>query len=107
MTKSATSVVRVVAPGQTYTGKQGFTYGSGASAETVGARQICMNVLPMPAGARAKAHDHESIETIAYLVDGECAVYDGDQLGFRVMSSCRNSTTSRLRDRWRSRRSVW
>ena len=66
MTKSATDRVRVVSPGQTYVGKQGFTYGSGASAETVGARRICMNILPMPAGARAKAHYHKGIETIAY-----------------------------------------
>ena len=41
---------QVVSPGQTYTGKQGFVYGSGASAETVGARHICMNILPMPDG---------------------------------------------------------
>ena len=27
--------VEVVKPGQTYVGKQGFTYGAGASAETV------------------------------------------------------------------------
>ena len=45
--------VQVIRPGQTYVGKQGFTYGAGASAETVGARHICMNVLPMPPGARA------------------------------------------------------
>ena len=34
--------VRVVDPGQTYVGKQGFTYGAGASAETVGAKRMCM-----------------------------------------------------------------
>ena len=32
-----------------------------------------MNVLPMPPGAVAKAHYHEGIETIAYMLDGECA----------------------------------
>ena len=58
--------VRVVRPGQTYVGRQGFTYGQGASAETVGAERICMNVLPMPPGARAKVHCHDGIETIAY-----------------------------------------
>jgi len=81
---SAANGVQVVAPGQTYVGKQGFTYGSGASAETVGAKQICMNVLPMPAGGRAKAHYHEGIETIAYLLEGECAVYYGDSFESRV-----------------------
>ena len=80
MTGSASERVRVIAPGQTYVGKQGFTYGAGASAETVGAQQVCMNVLPVPIGARAKAHYHRGIETIAYLLDGECAVYFGDRL---------------------------
>lgn len=77
--------VTVVAPGQTYTGKQGFTYGAGASAETVGAEKICMNVLPMPAGIVAKAHYHKGIETIAYMLDGECTVYYGDELAERVL----------------------
>ena len=77
--------VRVVAPGETYVGQQGLTYGSGASAETVGAEHVCMNVLPMPPGARAKAHYHEGIETIAYLLEGECSVYHGQQLEHRVL----------------------
>jgi len=78
--------VRVVSPGQTYVGKQGITYGAGASAETVGAEKICMNVMPMPPGARAKAHYHEGIETIAYMLTGECAVYYGDNLERRVLA---------------------
>ena len=72
--------VAVVKPGQTYEGKQGFTYGAGASLETVGAQSVCMNVLPMPAGARAKVHYHDKIETIAYLLEGECEVFFGDRL---------------------------
>ena len=85
MTSEATERVRLIAPGQTYVGKQGFTYGAGASAETVGAEQICMNILPMPDGARAKVHYHKGIETIAYLLAGECAVYYGDDLERRVL----------------------
>jgi uncharacterized RmlC-like cupin family protein len=77
---SGDSGVRVVKPGGTYVGKQGFVYGAGASAETVGAASVCMNVLPMPPGARAKAHYHDKIETIAYLLEGQCAVRYGDRL---------------------------
>jgi uncharacterized RmlC-like cupin family protein len=44
----------LIKPGQTYLGKQGIVYGAGASAETVGAQKICMNMMPMPAGAVAK-----------------------------------------------------
>lgn len=80
MTTSAAERVCVIGPGQTYVGKQGFTYGAGASAETVGATRICMNVLPMPIGKRAKAHYHHGIETISYLLEGECIVYYGDHL---------------------------
>ena len=84
MSVVATDRVTVIKPGQTYVGKQGFTYGAGASAETVGAKHICMNVLPMPPGARAKAHYHKGIETIAYMLTGECTVYYGDDLEQRV-----------------------
>ena len=58
MTASATGRVQVIGPGRTYVGKQGFTYNAGASAETVGAERVCMNVLPMPPRARAKVHFH-------------------------------------------------
>jgi uncharacterized RmlC-like cupin family protein len=84
-TLSATERVQVVKPGGTYAGKQGFTYGAGASAETVGASRICMNILPMPPGARAKVHYHEGIETIAFLLDGVCAVHYGNDLECRVI----------------------
>ena len=85
MSVVATDRVTVIKPGQTYVGKQGITYGAGASAETVGAEKICMNVMPMPPGARAKVHYHKDIETIAYLLDGECAVYYGDELERRTV----------------------
>ena len=45
MTDEATQRVRVIGPSRTYVGKQGFTYGAGASAETVGAEHICMNAV--------------------------------------------------------------
>ena len=84
---AATERFAIVKPGQTYVGKQGITYGAGASKETVGAEKICMNVMPMPNGARAKVHYHKGIETIAYLLDGACAVYYGDNLERRVVVS--------------------
>jgi uncharacterized RmlC-like cupin family protein len=85
MSASRHDGVAVIKPGQTYVGKQGLTYGAGASAETVGAQKLCMNILPMPPGAVAKAHYHKGIETIAYMLEGECAVYYGDELDKRVL----------------------
>ena len=84
MPDSATDRVRLIAQTGTYVGAQGFTYRAGPSAETVGAERVCMNILPMPPGARAKTHCHRGIETIAYLLDGACTVYYGDRLERRL-----------------------
>jgi uncharacterized RmlC-like cupin family protein len=82
----SSDAVRVIEPGRTYVGKQGFTYGAGVSKETAGAKQVCLNVLPMPPGAKAKVHYHKGIETIAYLLEGECALYYGDKLEHRLVA---------------------
>lgn len=74
----------VVKPGETYVGAQGFEYGAGVSRATVGETSICMNVLPMPPGAKAKSHFHKGIDTIAYLLEGRCSVYYGDKLDRRL-----------------------
>ena len=76
---------RVLAPGEAFVGKQGVAYPLRVTTETAGARHICMAVLPMPPGARAKAHYHDGIETIVYLIDGECAVYHGERLEHRAL----------------------
>ncbi len=36
-----------------------------------------MNVLPMPPETKAKPHFHKPIETIAYMLEGECTVFHG------------------------------
>ena len=71
---------RLVRPGETYDGKQGLTYFAGIAAETVGSQAICMHILTMPPGARAKAHLHESHETAIYVLSGEVDTWYGDEL---------------------------
>ena len=71
---------RVIHPGETYTGKQAFTYFSGISAENTGARGICMHLLTIPPGGRAKAHFHEHHETAIYVISGEAEMRYGEQL---------------------------
>lgn len=78
-----TDRVRIIEPAETYVGLQGFTYRAGVSRETVGETACCMNVLPMPPGARAKPHTHKGIDTIAYLLEGRCAITWGDRLEHR------------------------
>ena len=72
--------VRLVKPGTKYEGAQGVTYDAGVSRHTAGSEKVCMNVLPMPSGAKAKPHFHKGIETIAYMAEGECTVFHGSTL---------------------------
>jgi len=81
---SAAERAKLVKPGGTYVGQQGFTYQAGVSRKTVGETNVCMNVLPMPPGAKANSHYHKGIDTIAYLLEGRCSVYYGDQLEHRA-----------------------
>jgi len=63
MLPSSRPTCRIVRPGQTYDGKQGLSYFEGISAEAVGSTGICMHLLTIPPGGRAKAHLHECHET--------------------------------------------
>ncbi|MRG55663.1 cupin domain-containing protein [Phyllobacterium sp. SYP-B3895] len=71
---------RLVKPHHTYGGKQGLNYFEGIAAETVGSTGICMHILTIPPGARAKAHMHESHETAIYMLSGEAHTWYGEGL---------------------------
>jgi uncharacterized RmlC-like cupin family protein len=71
---------RVIRAAATYDGKQGLTYFCGIAAETVGSKGICMHLLTIPPGGRAKAHLHENHETAIYVLDGEAVTLYGDRL---------------------------
>ena len=75
---------RVLKAGGTYEGKQGFRYTAGVSAETVGAEGICLMLLTIQPGDRAKAHLHESHETAIYVISGESVMWYGERLENRV-----------------------
>jgi uncharacterized RmlC-like cupin family protein len=77
---------RVVRAEETYDGKQGLTYFCGIAAETVGSKGICMHLLTIPPGARAKAHLHESHETAIYILEGEALTLYGDRLQHRMIN---------------------
>ena len=71
---------KVIRPGHSYVGQQGFTYLTGLTGTTAGSNALCMTVLTLPDGARAKTHLHQSIETAVYILDGEVQMYFGDRL---------------------------
>ena len=71
---------RKLRPGGTYEGKQGFSYFEGIAAETVGSGTICMHLLTVPPGGRAKAHKHATHETAIYVLEGRARMYWGERL---------------------------
>ncbi|HVK02369.1 MAG TPA: cupin domain-containing protein [Armatimonadaceae bacterium] len=78
---------RLIRRGETYEGKQGFSYFEGVSAESVGAGGICMHLLEVPPGARAKAHLHEGHETAIYVLSGRGEMWYGPNLEHHMVVS--------------------
>ena len=64
----------------TYEGKQGLEYFKGVSAETAGARGLCLHVVTIPPGGRAKPHLHENHESAVYVTSGEVGMWFGEGL---------------------------
>ena len=60
MSEQPTPTCRVVRSGETYQVKQSLAYLAGTSAETAAAQLLCLHLLTIPPGARAKAHLHEN-----------------------------------------------
>ena len=67
-------------PDASYAGKQGFNYFEGIARETTGSEGICMHILRIPPGGRAKAHMHESHETAIYVMEGSAIMHWGERL---------------------------
>ena len=80
MPQSAAPTCRLVKPNNTYEGKQGFRYFEGIASETVGSTGLCMHLLKIPPGGRAKAHKHENHETAIFALSGESEVWYGERL---------------------------
>ena len=76
---------KIIRPSATYDGKQGFSYFEGIAAETVGATGVCMHLLTIPPGGKAKAHKHENHETAIYVISGEAHTWYGEQLEKHVI----------------------
>ena len=85
MLKTPQATCTIVRPGKTYAGKQGFNYFEGVATETVGSHNICMHLLTIPPGGRAKAHKHENHETAIYMLSGEAHTWYGERLEHHVV----------------------
>lgn len=71
------AVIRSTDP---YEGKQGIHYAAAISSESVGARGLCMHLLTIPPGGRARAHLHENHESAIYVLQGAGGMWYGDRL---------------------------
>jgi uncharacterized RmlC-like cupin family protein len=80
MTAPAHPDCKVFRATDTYEGKQGFNYFAGISAESAGSHGICMHLLTIAPGQRAKAHLHEEHETAIYVLSGETQMWYGERL---------------------------
>ncbi len=73
-------VCRVVSQGATFAGKQGLDYFAGISAESAGSQALCLHLLRIPPGGRARAHLHAGHETAIYVLQGESEMWYGEHL---------------------------
>ncbi|MBI3973071.1 MAG: cupin domain-containing protein [Chloroflexi bacterium] len=71
--------------GQTYAGKQQLSYFEGISAQNAGSKAICMHLLTIPPGARARTHLHQDHETTVYVLSGEAEMLYGEGLRERLV----------------------
>jgi len=71
---------KIVRSSKTYRGKQGLEYREAVSKESVGAQGICMHLLTLLPGQRAKAHLHENHETAIYILKGASSMWYGERL---------------------------
>ena len=77
---SSRATCRILRPHSTYDGKQGFRYLEGIAKESVGSSGICMHLLTIEPGQRAKAHMHQNHETAIYMMSGEVEMWYGEDL---------------------------
>ncbi|WP_137150797.1 cupin domain-containing protein [Devosia sp. FKR38] len=73
---------KVIRGGEAFHGKQGMDYFAGVSAQSADSKGICMHMLVLPPGGKAKPHYHESHETAIFQLEGSTSFYHGPNLEF-------------------------
>lgn len=85
--ESSQPTCAVIHSSEAYTGKQGLDYLPGVSAQTTGSRGLCMHLLTIPPGGRAKAHLHAEHETAIYVLQGTTEMWYGEGLRERLSAA--------------------
>lgn len=77
---TATATCTVIRPESPHGSKQGLSNFRGISDANTGAEAICMHMVTIPPGGRAKAHLHEHHETVMYVLQGAGSMWYGENL---------------------------
>ena len=80
MSATSSATCAVIRAADSREGKQGLNYVTGITSETVGARGLCLNLVTIPPGGRAKAHLHREHETAIFVVSGQAEMWYGENL---------------------------
>jgi uncharacterized RmlC-like cupin family protein len=78
---------KVISGRGAYRGKQGLNVFEGVSAESAGSTALCLHVITIPPGGRAKPHLHERHESSVYVVSGRAGMWFGEGLHEHVWMS--------------------
>jgi len=76
--------VRLIRPADAERGSTGFEYRAGVVAESVGARQLALQLVRIQPGIRSAAHSHGKHESAAFVLEGEVVTWFGTGLGKHV-----------------------
>jgi uncharacterized RmlC-like cupin family protein len=66
--------------------RQKIPYFTGISKESAGAQGISMNLVVIPAGAKAEPHYHKDFETAIYIIEGQVDNRYGENLKESILS---------------------
>jgi len=78
---------KVISGRAAYRGKQNLDVFEGISAEAAGSKALCLHVITIPPGGRAKPHLHEHHESSVYVVSGRAGMWFGEGLREHVWMS--------------------
>ncbi len=73
-------VCTVIRRDEGYHGRQGLSYHTGISAESANSRGLCLHLVTIPPGGRARPHLHEGHESALYVLSGRAGMWFGEGL---------------------------
>lgn len=75
-----------VRPQGTHITKQQLPNFEGISANTAGAKHLCMHLVVIPPGGKATAHYHDGYETAIYILQGKAETKYGKNLEYSTIN---------------------